>query len=103
MHKVSIIGLGTWGNKILNSINNYVEIVDNEEADWIIISTPNDLHYEQVKYWLNKKKNVFCEKPLTLTLESSKELFKIADKNSVKLYVDDVFLWRNDLPPLPRS
>ena len=63
MHKVSIIGLGTWGNKILNSINNYVEIVDNEEADWIIISTPNDLHYEQVKYWLNKKKNVFCEKP----------------------------------------
>ena len=101
MHKVSIIGLGTWGNKILNSINNYVEIVDNEEADWIIISTPNDLHYEQVKYWLNKKKNVFCEKPLTLTLESSKELFKIADKNSVKLYVDDVFLWRNDLPPLP--
>jgi len=101
VHKVSIIGLGTWGNKILNSINNYVEIVDNEEADWIIISTPNDLHYEQVKYWLNKKKNVFCEKPLTLTLESSKELFKIADKNSVKLYVDDVFLWRKDLPPLP--
>jgi len=48
VHKVSIIGLGTWGNKILNSINNYVEIVDNEEADWIIISTPNDRDWETI-------------------------------------------------------
>ena len=95
--KVSIIGLGKWGNKIKNSIKYDVELVDPSEANWIIISTPNDLHYEQVKHWLGKGKNVFCEKPLTLTLNTTKELFDLADKQKVKLYVDDIFLWRKDI------
>ena len=95
--KVSIIGLGKWGNKIKNSIKYDVELVDPSEANWIIISTPNDLHYEQVKHWLSKGKNVFCEKPLTLTLNTTKELFDLADKQKVKLYVDDIFLWRKDI------
>ena len=99
--KVSIIGLGVWGNKIKNSIEHNVELVKPNKADWIVISTPNDLHYEQVKYWLNKGKNVFCEKPLTLTLDTTKELFYLADKQKVKLYVDDVFLWRKDIDKNP--
>ena len=54
--KVSIIGLGKWGNKIKNSIEYDVELVEPNKADWIIISTPNDLHYEQVKYWIEQGK-----------------------------------------------
>jgi len=95
--KVSIIGLGIWGKKIQNSIKHDVELVTPNNADWIIISTPNDLHYEQVEYWLNQNKNVFCEKPLTLTLDTTKYLYNLADKLKVKLYVDDVFLWREDI------
>ena len=101
--KVSIIGLGVWGNKIKNSIKHNVELVKPDKADWVLISTPNDLHYEQVKYWLNKGKNVFCEKPLTLTLKTTKELFSLADKNKVKLYIDDVFLWRTDIDKNPTA
>ena len=101
--KVSIIGLGKWGNKIKNSIEYDVELVDPSEANWIIISTPNDLHYEQVKHWLSKGKNVFCEKPLTLTLNTTKELFDLADKQKVKLYVDDIFLWRKDIIKNPST
>ena len=48
-----------------------VEYVEPKDADWIIISTPNDLHHEQVEYWLSQRKNVFCEKPLTLTKRSA--------------------------------
>jgi len=95
--KVSIIGLGIWGNKIKTSIKYDVELVKPKDADWIIISTPNDLHYEQVKYWLNQNKNVFCEKPLTLNLDTTKELYNLADKLKVKLYVDNIFLWRDDI------
>lgn len=103
MKLVSIIGLGTWGNKIKTSIESDVKFVEPSEAEWVIISTPNDLHYEQAKYWLQQGKNVFCEKPATLTLDTTKELFDIANQHKVNFYVDDVFLWRNDLPLNPTT
>lgn len=96
MVKVHIIGKGKWGSIIENAISNMVEFVNPYEADWVIISTPNDLHYEQTLFWLSQGKNVFCEKPLTLTSESLDSLYELADDNEVKLYVDDVFDWRND-------
>jgi len=97
MVKVHLIGHGKWGAVIDNAINDLrVKHVEPKEADWIIISTPNDLHYEQVSYWLGQKKNVFCEKPLSLTYKSAKELFDFADTMGVRLYVDDVFSWRDD-------
>ena len=94
--KVHIIGNGRWGNILKKNIENLVEFVKPNDADWIIISTPNDLHYEQTKYWLTQGKNVFCEKPLTLSYESAVELFEIADTFQTKLFVDDVFCWRDD-------
>ena len=93
MVKVSIIGKGYWGSVIDKNINDMVEYVEPNDADWIIISTPNDLHHEQVEKWLVKRKNVFCEKPLTLTQSSAKGLFSLADFMGVKLYVDDVLHW----------
>jgi len=96
MVKVHIIGKGKWGSIIENAISDMVEFVNPYEADWVIISTPNDLHYEQTLFWLSQGKNVFCEKPLTLTSESLGSLYELADDNEVKLYVDDVFDWRND-------
>ena len=97
MVKVHLIGHGKWGAVIDNAINDLnVKWVDADEADWIIISTPNDLHYEQVWKYLRMKKNVFCEKPLTLNYKASKELFDFADTMGVRLYVDDIFTWRDD-------
>ena len=96
MVKVSIIGKGRWGTVIDKNINDMVEYVEPNDADWIIISTPNDLHHEQVEYWLSQRKNVFCEKPLTLTKRTAEALFSLADFFGVKLYVDDVFSWRKE-------
>ena len=91
MTKVHIIGKGYFGKKIESSIKDMVEFVKPEDADWIIISTPNDLHFEQVQYWLGQRKNVFCEKPLCLSESAANELYALADFMNVKLYVDDVF------------
>ena len=96
--KVHIIGNGKWGNVLKKNIEPMVSFVEPNEADWIIISTPNDLHYEQTKHWLSQGKNVFCEKPLTLSYDSAVQLYEIADSFKVKLYVDDVFTWRDDYP-----
>ena len=96
MTKVSIIGMGYWGSKIYNAIKDDVEIVNPELSDWVVISTPNDLHFEQVEYWLERGKNVFCEKPLCLDYNSAEYLYNTAFDNNVKLYIDDVFIWRNE-------
>ena len=96
MTKVSIIGMGYWGSKIYNAIKDDVEIVKPETSDWVVISTPNDLHFEQVSYWLDKGKNVFCEKPLCLDYKSAESLYDKAFDNDLKLYVDDIFIWRNE-------
>ena len=106
MVKVGLIGKGKWGKVIDKTIKELslsddffsIDFVEPEQADWIIISTPNDLHYEQVMTWLAAGKNVFCEKPLTLTYDSAIQLFEFADVMHCKLYVDDVFSWRDDYP-----
>ena len=75
MVKVGLIGKGKWGKVIDKTINELslsddffnINFVEPEQADWVIISTPNDLHYEQAMYWLGQGKNVFCEKPLTFS------------------------------------
>ena len=106
MVKVGLIGKGKWGKVIDKTIKELslsddffrIDFVEPEHADWVIISTPNDLHYEQVMTWLAAGKNVFCEKPLTLTYDSAIQLFEFADVMNCKLYVDDVFSWRDDYP-----
>ena len=95
--KVALIGRGKWGRVLERTLLEIIqtEFVEPKEAEWIFLATPNDLHYDQVKYWLNQKKNVFVEKPLTLSLESAKELFSLAESQNVILYVDDVWSWRD--------
>tara|TARA_Y100000004_G_scaffold27063_1_gene27546 strand:- start:825 stop:2537 length:1713 start_codon:yes stop_codon:yes gene_type:complete len=101
MIKVSLIGKGKWGGAIDNALNSLIftqiQWVEPKDADWVILATPNDLHYEQSMYWLSQGKNVFCEKPLTFTYESAELLYKYADDMGVKFYVDDVFAWRDDI------
>ncbi len=96
MINVGLIGYGYWGSIIHNAIKGDVRVVSPKSADWVVISTPNDLHFEQVEYWLDRGKNVFCEKPLCLDYQSAKYLYDKALKIGVKLYVDDVFIWRNE-------
>ena len=91
--KVAIIGKGSFGKKIIKSIEKEVSFTEPKLSDWVVIATPNDLHYEHVKKWIKEGKNVFCEKPLTLTQDSSKDLYNLAEANGVRLYVDDIFNW----------
>ena len=104
--KVGIIGYGKWG-KILNSKletfcdvrftcrskDTYLDKLD--DVDWVVVSTPNDTHYEIVNTCLLYGKNVFCEKPLTPTKEQSESLFNTAKIKNVKLYVNDVQNFRD--------
>jgi predicted dehydrogenase len=107
MVKVGLIGLGEWGGKVLkpkiSSICNldwavrgrdpsmYLPLLNS--VDWVVVATPTPTHNDIVKSALETGKNVFCEKPLTTSPKKASELYELADKRGVQLYVDDVFAW----------
>tara|TARA_R110002050_G_scaffold194007_2_gene328965 strand:- start:135 stop:815 length:681 start_codon:yes stop_codon:yes gene_type:complete len=105
---VGLIGKGYWGKILLSKLEGISDVKfvcgskDNFKkklnlVDWVFIATPNDTHFNLVKYCIESKKNVFCEKPLTPTYKQSLQLFKLAEKHKVKLYINDVFNWRDEI------
>lgn len=58
-------------------------LVTSDEIDAIYIASPNVCHYDQSKLFLQNKKHVICEKPITISKEQAIELFEIAKENGV--------------------
>ena len=65
--------------------DDYVSLVKAEEIDLIYIPLINKQHYPKAKLALEAGKNVLLEKPFTLTLKESQELFKIANEKNLFL------------------
>lgn len=57
------------------------ELVSDPETDLIVITTPNDTHFEYASKALKAGKHVVLEKPLTNTMEEAKELLEIAQNS----------------------
>lgn len=104
--RVGQIGKGKFGTKILSKLKLIKDVqVEwvlgskdqwwNYEADWIVIASPSEFHYEQAKHFLKKGMNVFCEKPAALNYEVVEELYKLANINKCLFYVDDVLTYEN--------
>ena len=57
----------------------YEELLADDRADVVHLTTPNHLHYAQVKQALEAGKHIVCEKPLAMTSEESAELLQLAE------------------------
>lgn len=119
--KICVIGGGRWGQnhiRTLFQMGNLGGIVESNPSrlkellsqftveaftnidvaiergfDGYIVATPAKLHYKIAKKILESGKSVLVEKPMTLSLETSNELVKIAHKNCVQLMVGHVLLF----------
>jgi predicted dehydrogenase len=54
-----------------------------DRVDVVHLTTPNHLHYPQVKAVLAAGKHVVCEKPLALNSEESGELLQLAEASGL--------------------
>jgi len=59
------------------------ELLEDDRVDVVHVTTPNHLHYPQVKEVLAAGKHVVCEKPLALTAAESGELVDLAEAAGV--------------------
>ena len=49
-----------------------------DRVDLVTVATPNSMHFEITKAFLEAGFNVLCEKPMTVTVEEGEEIIKIA-------------------------
>jgi len=55
------------------------EAADRNGIDFVIIATPNDLHYPVAKAFLRAGIHVVCDKPLALTVAEGEELVRLVE------------------------
>ncbi|QFT08549.1 Gfo/Idh/MocA family protein [Vibrio sp. THAF190c] len=72
------------GAKVYSSLD---DAFQNHTFDGVIISSPNELHYEQAVYCIDKGIPVLVEKPLTQDLDSAEKLVSYAEARSVPVLV----------------
>ena len=63
----------------------YSEIFNDKDVDAIYISTPNNMHYSEIKEALLNGKHVLCEKPMALIPSEYNELYTIAKEKGLFL------------------
>jgi predicted dehydrogenase len=64
-------------------VDGYERLLADERVDVVHLTTPNHLHYPQVKQALEAGKHVVCEKPLAVTSEQSAELLELATRTGL--------------------
>jgi UDP-N-acetylglucosamine 3-dehydrogenase len=131
MAKILLLGLGRWGANHLRNLNNlpielFVAEVGEKQleparklgipadhlttnykdfigrVDGVVVVTPAQLHFPLCQEFLEAGKDVFVEKPMTLTTEDARRLAEIAQKHQRILQVghilrfDPATLWLRD-------
>lgn len=106
---IAVIGCGSWGQNLARNFaelcalhtvcdsnpltlsqleqlyplikkeSKFEQVLANQEISGVVISTPAVLHYSMTRQALEAGKDVFVEKPLSLTVEEGKELVKLAE------------------------
>jgi UDP-2-acetamido-3-amino-2,3-dideoxy-glucuronate N-acetyltransferase len=117
---IAVVGSGYWGKNIVRNLyelnnlyavcelnpeireqtskqypdikiySSYDELLNDKNISGIAIATPAHTHFELAKKSLEAGYPTFVEKPLTLNLEDSKTLTKLANKKQVPLMVGHI-------------
>ena len=122
--KVGVIGVGYWGKKHVdeysnlghevfvsdlsqenmnfckanfgaNPVNDYTEILKNDEIKCVSICTPNATHYKFATEALKAGKNVLLEKPIATNIEDAKKIISLAHEQNLTLLVGHIFRFSN--------
>jgi len=75
----------------------YEQLASSQEVDVVYIASYTSLHYEHALLCLENGKHVLCEKPLTMSVKESEELFKLA--RSKNLFFMEA-LWTRFMPSI---
>lgn len=79
------------------------KIVDSiKMADWVVILTPNYLHFNMIVDAVNNGRNVLCEKPLVLSQEHCEKLIKLQRTQNKKIFTVAQLRYHPVINTIPR-
>lgn len=67
--------------------DSYDDMVNDSEVEVVVICSPTDFHANHIIKAAKAGKQVFCEKPMDLSLDTVKEVMQIVNDAGVKLFV----------------
>ena len=70
---------------IKKTYKDYREMLEDNQIDFVYISTPVGAHYKNIKDALNHGKSVICEKSFTFQKNEAEELYKLANDRHLVL------------------
>src|SRR5579871_871414 len=65
----------------------YRALLDNKDVDYVTIAVPEHWHFQMTMDALARPKHVYCEKPMTKTVEQSKKVVARVKQTGVKMQV----------------
>ena len=68
--------------------SDYRDVLNDPQVDMVITSVPHGSHMFFLKEVICAGKHVFCEKPMTMTMDQAYEVIKLVRQKGVKLCVD---------------
>ncbi len=66
----------------------YKEMFAREELDLVSVCTSNDMHYPVVMAAIERGFDIYCEKPLAMTVAQAKEMYEAAQAKGIKTGVN---------------
>ncbi len=79
------------------SFDSYQAMADGAALDAVIVCTPPSTHPEICIHFLQKKVHVLCEKPMSITSQSAKEMKAAADEQGMILTMASKFRFADDV------
>jgi predicted dehydrogenase len=74
----------------------YLEMLDREQPDAVVIATPNHLHARMTIDSLNRGVHVFCEKPMAINAQEAGKMVETRNKSGKILMLGMCQRFRND-------
>ncbi len=75
-------------------LDDYKKLLSKTSVDAVHNCTPNNMHYEINKYFMQRNIHVYCEKPLCSNIGQAKKLLQLQKEKNIAFGVN--FLYRNN-------
>src|ERR1041384_5461691 len=68
-------------------VKDYRNLLQNKDIDYVLIATPEHWHYQMTMDAADAGKHIYCEKPMTHTVEQSKKVVAKVKQTGLKMQV----------------